>query len=145
MSIDLQLTRVADLQYLGELRDLVEQGCREAGLSKEAIFGLKLAVDEVITNIMMHGYKGLAPGQVTVQFRADDEKIVVTISDSGHSFDPRTPSSPDLESDWQEREVGGLGIYFLQKMVDELDYQTRPGPVNHLTMIKYMRDTGTSS
>ena len=59
--------------------------------------------------------------------------VVVNISDTGHSFDPASLDSPNLSDNIDEREIGGLGFYFVKEMVDEMQYSSEEG-INSLTL-----------
>jgi serine/threonine-protein kinase RsbW len=65
-----------------------------------------------------------------------DDEFVVTIRDRGKPFDPSSVPAPDLHADLGERRVGGLGIYFMRKMMDEVSYSLDAEGGNELTMRK---------
>jgi len=126
----------ASLSLLPECRTFVEEACRKAGAGEMEIFALKLAVDEAVNNVVVHGYRGLPPGDVALVFEADAERIAVTILDRGNAFPPSNAPPPDLESDSARRKVGGLGWHLIRSVVDELDYVTGEGGENRLTLVK---------
>jgi len=133
----------ASLEHLATFRDFVEAACREAGVADErVIFGLKLAVDEAVTNIVTHGYRDLPPTPIHLDFDSTPDQITLTLSDRGRAFDPADAPPPDLSPDWKHRRVGGLGLYFLQHMVDDVRYETDSQQINHLTLIKWIRHEG---
>ncbi len=140
MAVTLSLTRRADIKHLEEMRGIIEDGCKQSGVSEEITYGLKLAVDEVCTNIIMHGYEGLEPGKIKLKFYASRKRIQITVTDSGHTFDPQHAPDPDLDSHWHDRRIGGLGVHFLKHMADEIAYESEPGKNNKLTIIKWMED-----
>ena len=97
-------------------------------LSRRDAYRLRLAVDELATNIIVHGYQesGIA-GQLVVRAGRIDEGVVVTLEDTGPAFDPRTIEMPDddLTLSIDERSVGGLGVFLAIKSVDAFDYERR--------------------
>lgn len=140
MAVTLSLTRKADLKHLEEMRGVIEDGCKRSGVSEETTYGLKLAVDEVCTNIILHGYEGMEPGKIKLRFYASSKRIQITVTDSGRAFNPQNAPEPDLDSHWNDRRIGGLGVYFLKHIADEITYESAPGKTNQLTIIKWMGD-----
>ncbi|HOB61865.1 MAG TPA: ATP-binding protein [Candidatus Competibacteraceae bacterium] len=117
----------ADLAALPALRQWVEQACRDAGLDEAASYRLILAVDEIATNIVTHGYAeaGLS-GDIALTIERTDRTLTVILEDGGVAYDPRTRSMPtalDLDQPLEERDLGGLGIFLALQGVDRFDYQ----------------------
>ncbi len=129
-------TFAARLDELPRVRAFIEEECRKARADEMEIFGLKLAVDEALTNLAVHGHKGLPAGNVTVRFEADRERLVVTIRDRGRHFPPENAPPPDLESDSGMRKIGGLGWHLIRSVVDTVDYDRTPDGENRLTLMK---------
>jgi serine/threonine-protein kinase RsbW len=131
-----EITREARLENLPALLHFISGACARAGASTSDEFAVKLAVEEACVNVMTHGYAGREPGPISVTFRADPDRFVVTIADFAAPFQPETLPEPDLTSGWQEREIGGLGWWLIRKMVDNVEYESRPGSGNRLTLVK---------
>lgn len=123
----------ADMDNLPFFRQFVVDACKSFSVEEEIIETYKLAIDEVCSNLIMHGYEGMTPGNIGLSVYKNENKIVVTVEDTGHSFDPSTLDSPDLSDDIDERKIGGLGVYFVKEMVDELAYESSNG-VNMLSL-----------
>jgi anti-anti-sigma factor len=136
MATDRKTIQPATLESLAALREFVSDGCRQAGADGEVTYDLMLAVDEVCTNIITHGYDGPAHGSITIDFGFDGDQIAITISDQGRPFDPGSAPPPDLRTNWQKRRPGGLGVYFLKLVADQITYETDAQNVNHLTLTK---------
>lgn len=132
----LTITTAADLDALAHLRAFVEQACRADGIAETVCVGLQLALDELYTNIITHGYANQATGSLTVTFAYTAPQIKITIQDQGRPFDPRQAQPPDLTADWAERTIGGLGIYLVQQVVDRLEYSSDPVTGNVLVLFK---------
>lgn len=98
-------------------------------------FDIKLAVEEACTNIMEHGY-GAAPGPIELALRADDQQIVVSIRDVAVPFAPGEAPPPDLLSEVEDRQPGGLGWHLIQQLMDGIEYESDVESGNHLTLIK---------
>lgn len=121
---------------LPELLGLVESRARAAGLDAGARFDLRLAVEEIVTNIIRHGYAGEEPGPVEIDCREREGALVVTIADRARPFDPTSVPPPDLDSDWRKRRIGGLGWHLTQAVVDDLTHAARAGGGNVWTFSK---------
>lgn len=109
---------------LHTLRDYISRFGHQAGLSQRAIYNLKLAIDEVVTNIITHGYKGAVNEPlITVTTHLDNDKLEIILEDSGVPFDPREYNHEyDFDNPLETRELGGLGIYFALSSVDKYEY-----------------------
>jgi serine/threonine-protein kinase RsbW len=132
----LEIERDAHPENLQVIRDFIEDACRRAGVERSAAFDLKLAVDEACSNVVEHGYSGMAPGPIRVTFDADQDRVIVAIADRGRAFDPRDAAAPDLDSDWEHRRIGGLGWHLIRRSVDAMEYETSGENGNRLTLVK---------
>ncbi|MEW6219614.1 MAG: ATP-binding protein [Thermodesulfobacteriota bacterium] len=121
------LSLPANLSALEEIGRYVKAAAEAAGLDPKAAYGLRLAVDEIATNIILHGYEeaGLT-GNVDIAAELSPTALTVVLEDVGRPFDPRTRELPDeeeLQKSLLERPIGGLGIYLVLNGVDRFDYQ----------------------
>ncbi len=107
----------------------------EAGLSEHAAFHVQMAVDEACTNIIEHAYAGEDRGTIALSCRVEPEKLTVVIRDHGRRFDPDAVPAPKLGSLIEDMEVGGLGLYFMRQVMDEVHFRFDEQG-NELTMIK---------
>lgn len=132
----------ADMKYLGELRDFVVRIGRKNGFDEKVIGALKLATDEAVTNIIRHSYRDM-PGQGYVTMRAivKSTSLTIVVIDQGKTFDPRNAKAPNMQEYIKIGKKGGLGIFMLQKLMDEIDYHvTTEG--NELRLVKYRKPQG---
>ena len=132
----LAIERDAMPANLQVIRDFIDDACRRAGVERSAAFDLKLAVDEACSNVVEHGYAGMAPGPIRVTFDADGDRVVVAIADRGRAFDPKNAAAPDLDSGWEDRRIGGLGWHLIRRSVDAMEYETSAENGNRLTLVK---------
>ena len=118
------VTVPATLDSLGAIADYVMAAAASAGLDRRASYNLRLAVDEIVTNIIVHGYAD-AGLQGTLELRAniDDSTLTVSIEDSGVAYDPRQAPVPVTSLPLEELPIGGLGVYLALKSVDEYLYE----------------------
>src|SRR5438874_633297 len=110
------------LDSLSAVGQYVVGAASEAGLNKSAAYKLRLAVDEIVTNIVVHGYaeSGLS-GDVRIDPQVSGTELRLIVEDTGVPFDPFSLAPPgDLDKPLEEREIGGLGVYLAIENVDEL-------------------------
>lgn len=127
----------ADLNQLQPIRDYVKQACADAGIDARGTYNLQLAVDEIATNIVTHGYEeaGLT-GQLRLRAETDEDNLRIVLEDTGKEFDPTTRliDEGDLTKPLEERAMGGLGIYLALQGIDGFSYKRDEG-VNRNTFI----------
>jgi serine/threonine-protein kinase RsbW len=114
----------ATLDSLRAIADYVMAAAASAGLGKRASYRLRLAVDEIATNIIVYGYAE-AGLQGALELRADiDERaLTISIEDGGVAYDPRQTPVPDTSKPLEQRSIGGLGVYLAIRSVDEFLYE----------------------
>jgi serine/threonine-protein kinase RsbW len=114
----------ATLDSLGSIAEYVMAAAASAGLDKRASYRLRLAVDEIATNIIVHGYAN-AGRQGVLELRADidDRALTIAIDDTGVTYDPRQAPIPDISLPLEQRPVGGLGVYLAMRSIDEFLYE----------------------
>lgn len=113
------------LDALAPVSEFVKTAAAEAGLDKAAAYRLRLAVVELVTNVIEHGYTehGMA-GPLDLFAELTPETLTVTIEDEAVAFDPRqAPAPDDLHLPPEERQIGGLGVYLVLQDVDRFDYE----------------------
>jgi anti-sigma regulatory factor (Ser/Thr protein kinase) len=135
MAITEHVRLAASLKNIPRFREVATRACTRAGASADARMGLELAVDEVCTNIIQHGYDPDRQGEISLTIELDTDEARITVVDSGRPFSPDEAAEPDLEAPWDERPVGGLGWHLVRSVVDEIHYR-RDGSENLLTLVK---------
>lgn len=126
----------AKFEFLDEIREFVGAIARENGFEDKDVYNIQLAADEAASNIIEHAYEGVSDGVLEISCNAKGNTITLVLVDHGESFDPSDVPAPDLTADLSERKIGGLGIYLMRKLMDEVHYQSNPDKSNTLTMIK---------
>jgi anti-sigma regulatory factor (Ser/Thr protein kinase) len=118
------LTVPADFDALDPISDYVLQAASLAGLAENSSYKLRLAVDEIVTNIIEHGYAGaVRPGLIGMQAQILPETLEIQIEDSGLPFDYHQAARPDLKAGLKDRQLGGLGIYLALLNLDQFLYE----------------------
>lgn len=133
-----QITRAAELESLAAFRAFIDAVCEQAsGVDASICYDLKLAVDEACTNIITHGYAGMNPGSIILTLEPGPQRVVMTLTDFGHAFEPSDSPAPDVEAGLEDRPMGGFGLFFIYQTMDEVSYETTDGS-NRLTLIKQL-------
>jgi len=132
----LELNIDAKLENLSVIGDFIATAMRQLGI-EEGIFEVQVAVDEACTNIIKYAYSYKA-GIITITCELQDNDFVITIKDKGRSFDPASIPSPDLGADLDHRKIGGLGIYMMRKLMDDVSYSFDAKEGNKLVMRKIL-------
>jgi len=110
-------------RYLGDIRDFITQAATETGFSQHEVNNIKLALDEACSNVVRHAYKGMEPGTIKLEVLRRDNEIEIFIRDQGRSFEWKKSKTPDLNRYVEIGKRGGLGIWFIRKLMDEVDYK----------------------
>jgi serine phosphatase RsbU (regulator of sigma subunit)/anti-sigma regulatory factor (Ser/Thr protein kinase)/transposase len=124
---------------LGEIRDFITRTADEARFNVNETNNIKLALDEACSNVVRHAYKGMEPGMIRLRVDRREGELEVFIRDTGKGFEWKKSKTPDLNRYVEIGKRGGLGIWFIRKLMDETEYQTARGE-NLLRMIKRTRE-----
>jgi serine/threonine-protein kinase RsbW len=132
------LTVPGNLDSLRSLRDFVRSVAGSAGLEKSAAYRLGLAVDEVATNIVVHGYDeaGLA-GAIKVWCEMDADALRIHLEDTGAPYDPVQYSNVDIDQPLEDRPEGGLGVFLATRGVDDLEYAKSDDKNRHTFVVRF--------
>ncbi|WP_420630054.1 ATP-binding protein [Candidatus Leptofilum sp.] len=122
----------------------VADGAAASGLGEDAIFHIELACDEACTNVIEHAYGGEDKGQIQVSWQYKDGALIITIHDNGRTFNPDVipkPALPKLPDDANppdidDVKVGGLGIHFMEQLMDDVAFSFDEEEGNTLTLVK---------
>ena len=123
-------------QNLSLIRDFISNKSSAAGLIKEDIENIMLAVDEACTNIIKHAYSSFPDGEIVIKLEFNSEKVLITIIDHGDVFDPDAVPDPDLQKYYRNGRVGGLGMYLMKTLMDDVKYISVPGEYNKVLLSK---------
>jgi serine/threonine-protein kinase RsbW len=131
----------ARFESLAIVSAFVGQAAKECGLEEAGIFDVQLAVDEACSNIIEHAYGGECQDDIECTCEIANDELKVVLEDCGRPFNPVDVPSPNVDASLDDRKGGGLGLYFMRQLMDEVNFQFIPGEMNHggrniLTMIK---------
>ena len=135
MNVRGSLCLAAELENLAAIRDFVRASTAALGVDPQVASDVVLAVDEAVTNVIVHGYRG-RPGTIQVEVAREATDVVVRLRDHAPPFDPTSAPPPDLARPLEERPPGGLGIYLMRQTMDEVVYRLTPQGGNELILKK---------
>ena len=131
----LRLSRGFDgsLEQLSEIRAFVGEAAHTLGGNQDDAFACELACDEAAANIFNHAFES-RHGKLTLTLWREDTKLVLKTHYHGRSFDPSKIPEPNLTAPLDQRPVGGLGLYFMRQLMDEVTFEFDTANGNVLTM-----------
>lgn len=133
-----QLKLPSDSSNLAIIRDLVTRVANQVGLDNDEASKIELAVDEACTNVIKHAYGNNANKVIDLKIQIDKTKLTIIVSDRGKGFDPSDVQVPDLNESIKSGKKGGLGICLMKTLMDQVDFDIKPGTKNQVKMIKYL-------
>ena len=129
------ITLPNNIEETPQLNVFIDEVCEAAGLDMSDTMSVNLALEEAVVNVMDYAYPANAPGEVTIEAEADDERMKFVITDHGIPFDPTAKAEVDTTLSLEERPTGGLGIHLVRQIMDSINYE-RENDKNVLTLRK---------
>ena len=124
-----------DIDEIPRLHGFIQTLSDDINLDHAQAMSLNLALEEAVSNVMLYAYPEGTEGQVEVEAAILDDRLEFKVSDSGVAFDPTVARAPDLTADLKDRPIGGLGIFLVKRIMDQVTY-TRENGKNILSMTK---------
>jgi serine/threonine-protein kinase RsbW len=128
------LTIKSEITGIPRVSARLEEVMGKSGFSPEEVLDTQLAVEEVITNVIAHGYKK-SRGDIDISFRITGSSTEIEIADNAPPFNPLSLPEPDLTGDVSDRKIGGLGVFLIRQVMDDVHYRHENGK-NILTLVK---------
>ena len=135
MRIITSLAKVVEKKDLADIRHFVQATGHQLGLESSVIVALQQAVDEAVSNILIHGYQGQA-GPIELDIGHKEADLWIRLRDEAPLFDPTQVPPPDSTIPLLLRPPGGLGLPIIRQAMDELRYRPLPEGGNELTLVK---------
>jgi serine/threonine-protein kinase RsbW len=132
----------AILENVPRAIECVTEWAQKAGFDERALYEIQLAVDEACANVVDHAYEGADPGDIEVSCRLDDQILTVQVRDWGTGFDLAGVADPDLDAPLEERTLGGLGLFLVRQVMDDVQFRSDPELGNELMMSKRLNIAG---
>ncbi len=136
MKVEHSLVVPGEFEHLSQIADFIDQVGREAGFDDDVIFHVQMAVDEACSNIIEHAYGPDQEGDIALHCLCRDGEWIVTLKDYGRAFDPSKVPTPSLGTDLEAIQAGGLGLYFMHQLMDEVHFAFDEEKGNELRMVK---------
>ena len=132
---DRRLVLHNQIDQIPKLAAFMDAIASEARLERSLAMNLHLALEEAVSNVILYAYPAGTDGLVDIEAYIGMDRIEFIITDSGVPFDPTAVPAPDLSGDLRERPIGGLGIYLVRSIMDQVTYSREKGK-NILSMTK---------
>ncbi len=120
---------------LEKIASFIRSEAESTHLSHSDVFAVETAVDEAVSNIIEHAYKGEDRGNIVCTCKTDLNSITITLEDNGTPFNPDSIPIPNLDAPLMDRSEHGLGIYMMRKWMDEVHFEFEKG-INRVTLVK---------
>ncbi|WP_420265053.1 ATP-binding protein [Candidatus Magnetominusculus dajiuhuensis] len=122
-----------EIRVIPVILDFIGEAADALGFGGSFAFDVKVAVDEACTNII--DYNCVVGCKIDISVESNGRDFIVAIKSRGEPFDPNAVKTPDISLPLDERQPGGLGIFFMKQLMDKIDYVSEDG-LNTLTMVK---------
>lgn len=115
------------LPELERVRSEVEAFLERCDVAGREAYHIQLAVDELVTNVILHAFETQGGRPIDLVLMSEPGFVDMTLEDEGQPFDPLAVPEPDMDIPPEKRRIGGLGIHFVRKTMDHLDYERKNG------------------
>ncbi len=133
MTAELRLTIRNELGELARVNELTVSLLERSGVADRKAFLTRLALEELLSNVIRHGYDDPGAHEISVCLRVVDGSVELEIADDGKAFDPRSAPQVDVLTPLGDRPVGGLGLHLLRRMIGDIRYE-RDGGQNRVRL-----------
>ena len=124
--------QISELERVNQFIDEIGE---ELGLDMELQMNLNLVMEEMVSNVIFYAYPEGTPEEIELMAECDGKELTFVLSDKGKEFDPTMKDDADPNINPAERELGGMGIFIVKNIMNQVTYQRLEGK-NLLTMKK---------
>ena len=124
-----------ELSEISKLNDFIEDIGNEFSLTPDVVFNLTLVLEEAVVNVINYAYPKEDHESIYLSAKMQDGSIIFVLSDSGKEFDPTMAPDADVTLSAEDRQIGGLGIFLIRQIMNEVKYERIDGK-NVLTLEK---------
>ncbi len=136
MAAKKELTVPGYFKNLDKVGEFIKQAATQARLDDQALYAIEMAVDEACTNIIEHAYGGEGKGSIHLTCQVKKDGLQVVICDQGAPFDPSQVPDLNTQAPLHEREEGGMGLFFIRRLVDRYEFKFGTPQGNELLLFK---------
>ena len=141
----LEISLVNDLRELAGVAEQIDHYCELRNIEAQIAYAVNLSVDEILTNTISYGYEDDKTHRIELLVRRENGALVVVIVDDSAAFDVTATTQPELDAPLSERIPGGLGLFLVHQMMDDVKYRRRDGR-NIVTLTKSVSpDSGAAA
>ena len=138
VTLQKSLTLSNDIQEVPRLAAFVDEVCEALSFDMSQTMNINLAIEEAVVNVINYAYPPDTKGDIGIEAVANDERLKFVITDSGKPFDPTTRAEVDTSLPAEKRDIGGLGIHLVRRLMDTINYERLNGQ-NVLTLRKKLK------
>ena len=120
-----------------KLSDDINSFTQKNNLHNELQLDILLVIEELVANIISYAFDDNAEHKIIIRLAVNNKTLTVEIADEGRAFNPLDYPTPDISKPLEQREVGGLGIFFVKELMDSVEYERKENK-NILTMTKQL-------
>ena len=124
--------QISELEHVAKF---IEEIGEELGLSMELQMNLNLVMEEMVSNVIFYAYPQEVDAEIELVAKSDGKELTFVLTDQGREFDPTAKEDADPNVNPAEREIGGMGIFIVKNIMNQVTYQRLDGK-NLLTMTK---------
>jgi len=135
-AIENELVVKSSTSNLVLIRDFIKSAAKNVSLNDDTINKIVLAVDEACTNVIKHAYHFSTEGIIYLKIKISDNKFMITIIDEGEHFNPNLVPEPNIKQFHKQKKSGGLGIYLMKKLMDDVSYSSTDNNRNQVVLVK---------
>jgi serine/threonine-protein kinase RsbW len=121
---------------LSKISKFVLKFAKKAGFNNSQLYEIELAVDEACSNIIDHAYGGESKGDIKCTVKFHNENLTIELRDRGVPFNPENVPSPKIGAPLEDVQMRGVGFYLMNKLMDDIHYQSNAKKGNVMTLIK---------
>lgn len=132
------ITLPNDITAVPQLSSFVDNVCSRLNIDGSTVMQMNLALEEAVVNVMNYAYPKGTKGDVDIRALCDGAQMKFVLIDSGTPFDPTKHQTPDVQLSADERAIGGLGIFLVTQIMDNVSYERR-NEKNILTLCKNLK------
>ncbi|MEO6212328.1 MAG: ATP-binding protein [Vicinamibacterales bacterium] len=127
---------------VGQIASELDGFCAAEELPEDVAWRLRVALDEIIANVVSYGARGLEPSAMDVWFSRQGNLVEIRIADDGPPFNPLARPDPDVTLPLEARQPGGLGIALVKSLMDDVHYERT---TRNILTIRKRIDAGQSA
>ena len=124
-----------DISEISKLAQFIDEVGEEFSLAPDVIFNLNLVLEEAVVNVINYAYPKEEHQSIYLSARLQDDSIILVLTDTGKEFDPTAAPEADITLSAEDRPIGGLGIFLIRQIMNEVKYERIEGK-NVLTLGK---------